>query len=273
MKQTTSSTNIKIFVLITYLGMVIVNGLANALPINGMITGDISDSYPNLFAPTGITFIIWGVIYLLLALHTAYQLGLFQKDKQSVKQELLNKVGTLFAISSIANIGWIFSWHYKIIPLSMLFMLIILICLLLINLRINQEKLSSNEKLFIRLPFSVYFGWITVATIANASVLLVSLLGSNLNLLGISEVIWTVLILLVGLLIGALTTFKNRDLPYGLVIVWAYLGILIKHLLAQPDGYNSQYPAVIVTVIVSLVVQVAVIAYVLAKGKSAKTIR
>lgn len=273
MVQTKSNSIIKILVLVTYLGMVVVNGLANALPINGMITGDISDSYPNLFAPTGITFIIWGVIYLLLAAYTAYQLGFFQKGKQSVQQDLLNKVGTLFAISSIANIAWIFSWHYKVIPLSMLFMLIILVCLIMINLRINKEKLSSKQKFFIRLPFSVYFGWITVATIANATVLLVSLLGSNLNLLGISEVVWTVAILLIGLLIGAVTTFKNRDVPYGLVIVWAYIGILIKHLLAQPDGFNSQYPAVIVTVIVSLLVQVAVIVLVIAKGKNAQSTR
>jgi hypothetical protein len=249
--------SISIFVLITYLAMIIVNGLANALPINGMITGDISDSYPNLFAPTGITFIIWGVIYLLLSAHTAYQIGLFHNQGEQVKTALLKEVGTLFAISSLANFGWIFAWHYNVIPLSMLFMLIILVCLALINIRINKKKLTANEKVFIRLPFSVYFGWITVATIANATVLLVSLLGSNLSLLGISEVVWTVVILLIGLAIGAFTTFMNRDIAYGLVIVWAYIGILIKHLLAQPDGFNSQYPAVIVTVIISLVVLVA----------------
>lgn len=262
MKRT---NNISILVLITYLGMVIVNGLANALPINGMITGDISDSYPNLFAPTGITFIIWGVIYLLLAGHTAYQLGAFQKKDQPKKNDLLKQVGTLFAISSIANIGWIFSWHYKIIPLSLIFMLTILVCLILINTRINKEKLTSNEKLFIRLPFSVYFGWITVATIANATVFLVNL---NANFGKPADVAWTIGILLVGMLIGAVTTLRNKDVPYGLVIVWAYIGILIKHLLVQPDGFNSQYPAVIGTVIGSLIVLVAVNIYVFAKGKS-----
>src|SRR5690606_13691070 len=111
-------------------------------------------------------------------------------------------------------------WHYKIIPLSMLLMLVILICLALITIRINKEKLTTNEKIFIRLPFSVYFGWITVATIANATTLLVDKLGSPVNLLGISEVVWTVAILLVGLLIGVITTLKYRDIAYGLVIVW-----------------------------------------------------
>lgn len=261
--------SIRIFVLITYLAMVIVNGLANALPINGMITGDISDSYPNLFAPTGITFIIWGVIYLLLAGHTLYQLGLFHKKGEEVKTALLKEVGTLFAISSLANVAWIFSWHYKNILLSMLFMLIILVCLALITIRINKEKLTANEKIFVRLPFSVYFGWITVATIANATTLLVDKLGSPVNLLGISEVVWTVAILLIGLAIGVVTTLKNRDVPYGLVIVWAYIGILIKHLMDKPlpDGFNSQYPAVIATVIISLVVLVATLAYTQLKAK------
>ena len=260
---------ISIIVLITYLAMIIVNGLANALPINGMITGDISDSYPNLFAPTGITFTIWGVIYLLLAAHTLYQLGLFRKKGEEVKTALLKEVGTLFAISSLANVAWIFAWHYKVIPLSMVLMLIILVCLALITIRINKEKLTTNEKVFIRLPFSVYFGWITVATIANATTLLVDFLGSPVKLLGISEVVWTVAILLIGLLIGVVTTLKYRDVPYGLVIVWAYIGILIKHLMDKPlpDGFNSQYPAVIATVIISLVVLVATLIYTQLKSK------
>ena len=262
-------SSISIIVLITYVAMVAVNGLANVLPINGMITGDISDSYPNLFAPTGITFIIWGVIYLLLAGHTAYQLGLFRKEGEEVKTALLKEVGTLFAISSVANIAWIFSWHYKIIPLSMLFMLIILVCLALITIRINKEKLTANEKIFIRLPFSVYFGWITVATIANATTLLLDKLGSPVYLLGISEVVWTVIILLVGLLIGVVTILKYRDVPYGMVIVWAYLGILIKHVMDKPlpNGFNSQYPAVIVTVVISLVVLVVTLVYTQLKSK------
>jgi len=154
---------------------------------------------PQSFAPTGITFTIWGVIYLLLAAHTLYQLGLFRKKGEEVKTALLKDVGILFGISSLANFGWIFAWHYKVIPLSMVLMLVILVCLALIYIRINKETLTANEKIFIRLPFSVYFGWITVATIANATTLFVDMLGSPVNLLGISEVVWTVVILLVGL--------------------------------------------------------------------------
>ena len=100
--------------LITFILMVVVNALANILPINGIGTGAVSDSYPNLFAPAGITFAIWGVIYLLLAAYTVFQLGLFKKNR-SMSDALMNKIGVVFSISSIANTVWIFSWHYGII--------------------------------------------------------------------------------------------------------------------------------------------------------------
>jgi hypothetical protein len=124
----------------------------------------------------------------------------------------------------------------------MVLMVVILICLILINQTINTEQLSESEYLFIRLPFSVYFGWITVATIANATVLLVSLGWKGF---GLAEETWAVIIIFVGFIIGAKTMLKNRDVAYGLVIVWAYAGILLKHVL--PEGFDGQYFAVIVT--------------------------
>lgn len=261
MKQSKSNIAIKVVIVITFLGMVAVNALANILPINGVNTGQVSDSYPNLFAPTGLTFAIWGLIYLLLAGYSVYQLGLFQKDKNMIKTELLNKVGIWFSISSIANIIWIFSWHYKIIPLSMLLMIVILICLMFIINLIKKESLTFKEKIFIKLPFSIYFGWITVATIANATTLLVSL---NWNGFGISEQVWTVLILLIGMLIGILTTLKNRDFAYGLVILWAYIGILIKHL--SKDGFAFQYPFVVYTIVACIAMLTIALVYILIKA-------
>jgi len=122
---------IKKLVTVTYLVMIIINALANILPINGVNTGQVSDSYPNLFAPAGITFAIWGLIYFLLAGFTLYQLGFFQDYRVRLKAGLLQKLGLYFSISSIANALWIFSWHYHVISLSMLLMLIILGCLIL----------------------------------------------------------------------------------------------------------------------------------------------
>lgn len=251
------SNKIKIFVVITFIVMIVVNVLANSLPINGVDTGVISDSYPNLFAPAGITFAIWGLIYLLLALFTFYQLGIINKNDE-ISTELLNKVGILFSISSIANTIWIFTWHYQVIWLSIVFMLVILISLIKIVNAIKKERLSSKEKFFVKLPFSIYFGWITVATIANATTLLVSL---NFKGFGISETIWTVLIIIIGAIIGIITLLRNRDYFYGLVIIWAYFGIIIKHTTV----FNSMYPAVIIAAIISIVFLITADIYAITK--------
>ncbi len=254
MRLTEPNPIVKLLVLLTYIGMVAVNAMANILPINGITTGDVSDAYPNLFAPAGVTFAIWGLIYLLLAVYAVYQLGFFQKYKNIVKDPLLNQVGILFSISSLANIGWIFAWHYRLIPYSMALMGVILLCLSLINHKIRQVTLTSSEKLMIRLPFSVYFGWITVATIANATTLLVDMAW---NRFGLSEVTWTVAILIVGILIGVVTTIKNKDIAYGLVLVWAYGGILLKHL--SQANFNFQYPPIVYTAMACIVLVLLVI--------------
>ena len=246
---------------VTFILMVVVNALANILPINGIGTGAVSDSYPNLFAPAGITFAIWGVIYLLLAAYTVFQLGLFKKNR-SMSDALMNKVGVVFSISSIAYTVWIFTWHYRIIALSMVLMIIILVCLAIIVSAIRKETLSTKEKVFVKLPFSIYFGWITVATIANLTTLLVSV---GWNGFGLSQTVWAIAIIAIGAAIGIITILRNKDYAYGLVILWAYAGIVIKHV--SETGFNSMYPAVMITTIAAMVL--VVVAEVMAITKKA----
>lgn len=240
---------INIVMAATYIGMVTVNALANTLPINGVNTGQVSDSYPNLFAPAGITFAIWGVIYLLLAFHTAYQLGMLREGRSTASRNLLQRIGVLFAITSVINGVWIFMWHYRMIPATMILMLALLVCLAAINLLIRRETLTVKEKFFIRLPFSIYFGWITVATIANTVVLLVSL---DWDGFGIGDSAWAVFIIATGMLIGTATMLFNKDMAYGLVLIWAYAGILIKHISAA--GFNKSHLEVIITVTACLII-------------------
>lgn len=248
MQDKKAKSSIRIFVAATFLIMIGVNALANILPINGVNTGQVSDSYTNLFAPAGLTFAIWGLIYLLLAIYTLYQFGFFRVSGASTDVELLNKVGVIFSVSSLANSAWIFSWHYRLIPFSMVLMLVLLVCLILINKEIKGRELSSSEKFFVALPFSVYFGWITVATIANMTTLLVSI-GWRGG--GLSEATWAIVVILVGMVIGITTMIKNRDFAYGLVLIWAYGGIWLKHI--SPDGFSGQYLSIITTIIGSIV--------------------
>ena len=253
---------IRIFAAITFVIMVIMNGLANALPINGQTTGEISDYYANLFAPAGYTFAIWGLIYILLFVYTIYQLGIFRNNSNSNNTELLDTIGIIFSISSIVNTVWILAWHYNLIWLSLILIVIMLVCLIVINREIKKKHLSFKEKLLVRLPFSIYFGWITVATIANVTTFLVSI---NWNGFGISESIWTVIVLAVGFLIATAVITRNRDLAYGLVVIWAYTGILVKH--SSQRGFAGAYPSVISVVSVCIAFLVVVEIYTLFKPR------
>ena len=139
MKAPTARPAIKALVVATYLIMITLNALANGLPLNGRTTGAVSDAYPNLFAPTGLTFAIWGVIYLLLAAHVLYQLGLFQpagavfEGDATARVTLLERVGVLFSLSSLANAAWIVTWHYDLIGLSTVLLITMLVLLILIT--------------------------------------------------------------------------------------------------------------------------------------------
>ena len=252
---------IRVFATITFIIMVTVNALANILPINGQTTGEISDHYANLFAPAGYTFSIWGLIYILLLVYTIYQLGVFKSSRKENK-DLLDKVGILFAISSIANSIWIFAWHYNVIWLSLLLIIVVLISLILINKEIRNTNLTFKEKILVRIPFSIYFGWITVATIANVTTFLVSV---NWNGFGISDEVWTVIVLLVGFLIASAVIVRNRSISYALTIIWAYVGILMKHL--QKNGFNGAYPSVISAVSIYITFLVMVTIYTLLTDK------
>ena len=232
--------------LIGFLGTVIVNGLSNALPINGKTAGELSDQYPNLFVPAGLTFSIWGVIYILLAIFVVYGL-IIATRKDTQKSSFIENIGVLFFISCLANMGWIFSWHYEIVPLSLVVMLILLATLITmyLRLRIGKSDSSKTEKYLVHLPFSVYLGWITIATIANVTALLVY---ANWNTFGLGEPFWTIAVIIVGIGITLSVLFTRKDIFYCLVVDWALLGILLKRL-----ADSTPVQSVIVITIVGLV--------------------
>lgn len=249
---------IKICALISYLAMVVVNFLANSLPINNRSTGEISDLYSNLFAPSGFTFSIWGLIYILLAGYLLYQFLTFLKKRDESKEILLKRVNLFFIASSIANILWIFSWHYDLIGLSVVIMILLLIFLIKISNILSIEKLKSLDRYFVVIAFNIYFAWITIATIANITVFLKSIGWSGF---GINDFMWTSIILLLGVLIGMLRMLKDEEISYGLVLIWAYFGILVKHI--SQSGFNMQYPIVITILIVSLILYIGSIVFIM----------
>ena len=176
---------LKVLSLVGFVQMILINSLANILPINNKTTGDISDQLQNLFTPEGSTFAIWGLIYFLLFI---FIIRIFIRPLNKKVKELIK----LFIINSILNSSWIFAWHYEYLVISLVVMLGILINLIQINQLLKNTR-NWEDKITLQLPFTVYFGWISIASIANVTALLVNY---KWNGLGISEELWTVVILI-----------------------------------------------------------------------------
>ncbi len=241
--EKSSSTNrvlLPILLWLTFLGTLVANALASLLPINGITTGELSDSYPNLFVPVGLTFAIWGLIYSLLLAYTivatvrAVRSGAALPANQS-------RMAWLFVATGVVNTAWILLWHYEMPFFSLIAMLALLVLLLGIYRSFPAEGSFVNE-LFVRTPFRVYLGWITVATIANGTAVLVD---AGWNGFGLSEPFWTLLVLVVAVVMAGLFLLLHRDVPYSLVVAWALFGIYLKH---NGNGFFAgEYPAILWT--------------------------
>ncbi|MDM7920475.1 MAG: TspO/MBR family protein [Methanosarcina sp.] len=211
------------------------NYLANALPLNNKTTGELSDSFPNLFVPAGITFSIWGVIYILLLIFTVFQFTARGKEASA-------ETGWLFAISCILNALWIVFWHYGKLPLSLLVMAGLLITLILINIAIRPV-----QQVILKASFGIYLGWICIAAIANVTALLVSYGWNGFN---VSQEAWAIIMILAGTLIVSFTLLQLRNPFIGIAVAWAFIGIAIK----RQDDYRSIFiTALIALVLVAIV--------------------
>ncbi len=207
--------------LVAFAIVILLNFLSNALPINGQTMPQISAKYPSLFTPAGFTFAIWGVIYLGLLAFVIWQALPAQRSNDKVA-----RLSTWFQINCVMNAGWIVLWHYDLLALSLLFMFVILATLILIyrTLIANIDTAPFTEHLVLYLPFSLYTGWITLATIANASVLQTS---NNWDYVWLTAVQWTLLKLAVAGAIGARMVVKYRDPVFGAVLIWGAYGISV----------------------------------------------
>jgi hypothetical protein len=238
-----------------------INGLANALPLNGLTTGEISDRFQVFFVPAGYVFSIWGLIYLGLLLFAVYQALPAQRENPR-----LRRVGYLFALSSAANIAWLFLWHFERFPWTLVAMLGILVSLILIYLRleIGRSAVRPAERWLVRVPFSIYLGWITVATIANVTSLLDYLGWKGW---GISPEAWTVIVLIVALGIASAVSLTRGDVAYLLVLIWAFAGIGVKHAATPPVATAAW----VTTALVALMLVVGIVFKARRKGTPVPT--
>jgi tryptophan-rich sensory protein len=223
----------KVLNLAMFAVMVFMNYLANALPLNGKTTGQLSGEYPNLFVPAGVTFSIWGIIYIMLL---AFILIQFKDEKGG----LVQTIGWVFGLSCLFNALWIVAWHYEQLFFSLIMMLGLLVTLIIINF-IFRDLHTSIAKV----AFGIYLGWICIATIANVTALLVRFGWGGW---GILPEIWTIAMIGIGSLVCILALMRLNNPFLGLAVIWAFIGIILKR---QAD-YQSIVIAAAIAILVVL---------------------
>ncbi len=206
---------------LAYVAMIATNILANVLPLNSQTQAAISEKYPVLLTPAGYAFSIWGLIYVLL--------GAFVLHDVFARTPRMRRVGWLFVLTCLANIGWIFAWHWDMVVASMGFMLILLVTLFVLTARMRRyEPLTVFEQVSVDVAFSVYFGWISVASLVNLSVLLYTV-NAYESFPGPEG--WTAIMLVLAAVAAVSVLGRRGDVAYVLVIIWALVGVA----LANPE--------------------------------------
>ncbi|OBR65496.1 hypothetical protein A7K91_10605 [Paenibacillus oryzae] len=218
--------------LLFYVGVLAVNALSVALPLGGITTKELSDRYYTLLTPAGYAFSIWSVIYLLLGGFIVYQFG-----RTAAGSSWSRAIGLPFIISCVGNMAWLLLWHFQQIELSLAAMLLLLVSLIFIYSTVMHILSPTvGERWLVRLPFSIYLGWISVATIVNVSIVLKK---NNWSGWGLTEASWAVIMLCVGTLLAVLASYRYRNVWYPLVFVWAYVAIGIEHKETAPVYYSA----------------------------------
>jgi len=235
---------------VLFIVTVAVNSLAGATTLfNGRTTGEISDTYPTPITPSGFTFAIWSVIYILLAAFIVYQALPRNNDKPFHQQ-----ISVLFILSSVLNISWIFLWQYELFPVSVVFIFALLASLIAIYLRLGIGKTSVPlaERICVQLPFSVYMGWITVASLANVAV---AITASNWNGFGVNPSTGAVIAVAMILIATLVIIGMRKDIAYSLVVIWALFGIMTKQSANQTALWATAVGIIII--IIALVAETA----------------
>jgi hypothetical protein len=237
--------------IITVISVIIINSLANVIPIFGVNTGEVSDAYPNFFTPAGYVFSIWFIIYLQAIIFMIYQARKSQRT-----ESYLGKIGFFYFLAGLANMAWIFVFHYSYAGMvanppfflaSLILLLLVFLMLFFGYLRLGVGVSSAprNEKLAVHLHFSVYLGWISVATIAA--------IASSINILvpaipAETQHLATAVMLFVALILTLLMVYLRHDYGFALVILWAGAGIGVKWFTIPIILYSAIIVAIVIVV-------------------------
>ncbi|MGJ1409204.1 hypothetical protein ACR78Z_05980 [Sphingobacterium thalpophilum] len=229
---------------------IIISYLSNKGVFNGETMGTISAKYENLFTPAGYAFSIWGLIYLLLFGFIIY-FGPITRQTQE-KECVLKQIGWWFVISCFANSLWVLIWLYDFTFCSVLFMILLLLSLLTIIEKTEEgrHRQSAAMTIFLRLPFQIYAGWVSVALIANVAAYLKKIAWNGF---GISETSWTIALFVFALVIHLFMIWKRGMPAFALVAVWALLAIAVANHIIDYTIYIAAIVSA-VTIFINIII-------------------
>ncbi|MFV0387577.1 MAG: hypothetical protein ACK5NT_02385 [Pyrinomonadaceae bacterium] len=210
-------TPIKLLVACATFAVVATNYIATKGMIGGTTPNEISEKYPTILTPSDYTFRIWGLIFLGVVAFTVYQF--IREGSKNIAQ-----IRLLSICVAAVNIAWIFCWQTERILLSTIAIIVLLIILIKINtLSANLEP--TIEKVTVKIPFSIYFGWVSIVAVINILVYMRSI-GISLDGTGAVYAATAFVILFT---VIAFYIKEKLDIPFfALAVVWAFAGIGIK---------------------------------------------
>ncbi len=201
--------------------------------------GEVSELYNSLFTPADITFGAWGLIYTGLLIFCIYHLIMSSRHSEiHYANVYTQRIGPWFILNNLGAIAWLYLWTNEMIALSVMVILFQLITIIIIHIRtgIHDPHSRVDLKVFTQFPLSIYFGWLTFATVANTSIFL---LASGWTGFGLhySPLEWTRIIIGLTVFLTLVVIFSRRNVFFGLVIIWGLWGIILKRKPINPGLY------------------------------------
>lgn len=234
--------------LAAFIIMIIMNYLV------GTNVGNVADSNQPIIQPAGFAFSIWGLIYILVFIWIIKQF--FQK---TWKDSPAYKLKYWPIINFLLNSAWILVFTQQMILASVIVIFALLITLIIMHILIS----SQHYNWFDRFPYSIYFAWVTVASIVNVFQLTND---NNIDsIVGLDELTWTIIMLSAAGVIGLITSLYFKDWLYPLVIIWPLYAIYVEN--------NSEYASLDMTLlIISILLAVSSVITAIIKNKNKKTV-
>ncbi len=223
----------RILNLVSVIIMISANIVFEALPLNGISTAQVSAAHDTILTPPGFTFTIWGLIYLGLLLGGLFQTGLFYTKRDADNPDLIYAVKFLLPVACLADIVWLIMWHYELILLCLIAIVLLWFALLIVYVKLLPEIRTMKERLFMIYPISIFLAWISAASLLNLTIVIHD---SSRDMLGLGMIPWGIAILLIVFAICEIFVVRYADYAFGLTGLWVYAGIITRLFSLSEDN-------------------------------------